>query len=228
VSILLFISALQTIPINITPETQGVTELAHNSGVLVSNFQSSSIHDLSSYIPTIIVGKLSLGRYQKWQNNQQEPHINRLLLSQIISRNPGISLRAIQRQAGLAMGVIQYHMRYLEDSEIESFKQGRSKHFFNINGHYSYEEKLWLSLTRNPNIKMILTSLGSENNAISQKDLVERTGNSRALISYYIKILRQQGILDDNVGNQKIQINSKYQSLSTRTYWENRQIDKIS
>jgi biotin operon repressor len=75
---------------------------------------------------------------------------------------------------------------------------------------------------------MILTSLGSENNAISQKDLVERTGNSRALISYYIKILRQQGILDDNVGNQKIQINSKYQSLSTRTYWENRQIDKIS
>ena len=226
ISIILFVSALQAFPANITPTVQIGTELVQDKGFVFSSIKSSSInrnfgnlfgnrlYDLSFPIPTVILAKITLDRYQKWQNNHQEPHINRILLSQIISHDPGISLREIQRTAGLAMGVIQYHMRYLEDSAIESFKQGRSKHFFEINGYYTYEEKLWLSLTRNPNIKLILMSLGSDKSAFSQKDLVDQTGNSRALISYYIKILKQQGILDNDVENQRLQINSKYMSLS--------------
>ena len=97
ISIILFVSALQAFPANITPTVQIGTELVQDKGFVFSSIKSSSInrnfgnlfgnrlYDLSFPIPTVILAKIALDRYQKWQNNHQEPHINRILLSQIIS-----------------------------------------------------------------------------------------------------------------------------------------------
>ncbi len=234
VTILLFISTLHVFNNHFGPQPQEVGVMIELSISSTRDLQTSvkqtcfgylfntKISEVASWIPTIFIGKISFERFQKWQNEKQEIPINRLLLKEIITQNPGISLREIQRSTGLAMGVIQYHLRFLENTVIESFKQGRSKHFFEVESQFSYEEKLWLSLIRNPTIKRILTSIGSENHPSSQKDLVLKTGNSRALISYYIKLLKQQGIIEINTERHKLRITQEYDLISNRNYWKSR------
>jgi DNA-binding transcriptional regulator GbsR (MarR family) len=234
VTILLFISTLHVFNNSFGPQPQEVGVMIEVSVSSTKDFQTSvkesflghlfntEISEATSWVPTFFIGKISFERFHKWNNQKQEIPINRRLLKEIITQNPGISLREIQRSTGLAMGVIQYHMRFLENTVIESFKQGRCKHFFEVESQFTYEEKLWLSLIRNPTIKRILTSIVSENNLSSQKDLVLKTGNSRALISYYIKLLKQQGIIETNTDRHKLRISTEYNLISSRNYWKSR------
>ncbi|MFX0084626.1 MAG: winged helix-turn-helix transcriptional regulator [Candidatus Hodarchaeota archaeon] len=234
VTILLFISTLHVLNNNFGYQPQEAGLMIEGSISSTRDLQTSvkesylgylfniKISEAASWIQTFFVGKVSFERFQKWQNSKQDTPINQRLLKEVIIQNPGISLREIQRSTGLAMGVIQYHLRFLENTVVESFKQGRSKHFFEVNSQFSYEEKLWLSLIRNPTIKRILTSIGSEDNLSYQKDLVLKTGNSRALISYYIKLLKQQGIIEINTERHKLRITPKYDLISSQNYWKSR------
>jgi DNA-binding MarR family transcriptional regulator len=152
-------------------------------------------------VPILFIGTVSPSR-QKWF--EKEKSKNKYQINETIENNPGITLREIQRATGLAMGVVQYHIHNLEkeDNQVESYKLGKSKHFFNIqNIQKSHIEMLWLSINRNTKVKNILLFLDSANQKeFRQKDIVIHTGFSKALVSYYIKNLKQQGIIeiDDN------------------------------
>ena len=232
VSVMIFIGAFQATNCNFIPETQDMpviidvgisSTLNFDISTKISNLNhllNSQVTEITSWIQSVLAGKIAIEGYQRWQNPKQEIPMNRITVKEIISYNPGISLREIQRSTGLAMGVLQYHLRFLEDGEIESLKQGRSKHFFEVKSQFSYEEKIFLSLTRNLKIRKILTSLSSTSTIYSQKDLVDQTGNSRALISYYIKILKQQGIIDCNSGDNKLRITADYELISKSKYWK--------
>ncbi|MFW9854910.1 MAG: winged helix-turn-helix transcriptional regulator [Candidatus Thorarchaeota archaeon] len=139
---------------------------------------------------------------------------NRALLHEEIVQNPGITLRELQRETSLALGVIQYHLRNLESNEtkIESFRLGRCRHFFERSARYSMKEKLWLASTRNSKIVTILTHITEKNGACFQKDLVVSTGYSRALVSYYIKNLRKKGFIE--VMENRLQIAEDFLTLS--------------
>ena len=179
-----------------------------------------SVHGALLFIGTISIGT------QKYQETKKEAsrNRNRLVIKETIDENPGISLREILRTTNLAMGVVQYHIRYLESGEvgeIESLKLGRSKHFFVCSSSFSIKEKVWFSLNRNKNIKGILDLLGTSSSQCSQKDLSLITGNSKSLISYYIKILRLKGIIEVENYQLKIsgeftEINHKFLSEKTR------------
>ncbi|MFX0050695.1 MAG: winged helix-turn-helix transcriptional regulator [Candidatus Hermodarchaeota archaeon] len=148
-------------------------------------------------MPILIIGKIVLN-HQKWDENKRQIPKNRILVKETIGNEPGISLREIQRKTGLAMGVIQYHLNQLESKEnqISSVKFGRCKHFFDNSSRYSSEEKLWLLLIRNEKIQSILTFMTENNDRCFQKDLVYNMGYSRALVSYYVKILKENGIIE--------------------------------
>ncbi|MFW9777844.1 MAG: winged helix-turn-helix transcriptional regulator [Candidatus Heimdallarchaeota archaeon] len=139
---------------------------------------------------------------------------NRDLIQETITQNPGITLREIQRETDLALGVIQYHLYNLELKEmtIESMKLGRCRHFFDRSAHYSIKEKSWLALTRNPKIAAILTHISNNNGICLQKDLVAFTGHSRALISYYVTNLRKQGLI--KVEENQLHIVEDYLAIS--------------
>lgn len=165
--------------------------------------ENSFKYSLSAlYLPYAAMG-IIINNQNKDNQIKRKSSDNREFIKILIEQNPGITLREVQRKSNLAMGVTQYHIRILEENgEIGNLKQGRSKHFF-VSSTYSNKEKLWFSLTRNSNIKDILDIIFSSK-LKSQKDLTMITGFSKALISYYIKLLKINGLLDRNVSTLKI------------------------
>ncbi|MHA2244851.1 MAG: winged helix-turn-helix transcriptional regulator [Candidatus Hodarchaeales archaeon] len=195
--IILFVGSFQGILNQNYLDNNVISEASHTGFSLVGIIPPNSDTESTLNLSLLIIGKVILDR-EKSLNLKADVPINRQIIKMTVVHNPGISLREIQRTTGLAMGVVQYHLRYLETEEIESFRHGRCKHFFDSDSSFSYKEKLWLSILRNPNIKSILTFLASNKNECFQKDLIDSTGNSRALISYYIKNLKQNGIIKGN------------------------------
>lgn len=153
----------------------------------------------TTYSVLLLIGTISLEKLKYLETKKQlSRNKNRVIIKAAITENPGISLREILRSTNLAMGVIQYHIRSLEsgECEIESLRFGRSKHFFLSSARFSIEQKLWFSLSRNQNIKNILELLVASDGHYSQKELSLFTGNSKSLISYYIKVLRLNGVIE--------------------------------
>ncbi len=145
----------------------------------------------------LIIATIGLDKQRYQEETKKDLPQNRVLIQEIIGRNPGISLRELQRKSGLGMGGIQYHIYQLESKIVESFKLGKCKHFFITSASLTSQEKIWYSLNRNDNIRNILKSLREAQNGCSQKDLTQYTGNSKSLISYYVKILKNYEIIED-------------------------------
>lgn len=165
----------------------------------------------TTYSVLLLIGKVSLENLKYLETKKPiSRNKNRVIIKTAITENPGIRLREIQRSTNLAMGVIQYHIRSLEseECEIESLRFGRSKHFFLSSAMFSIEQKLWFSLSRNQNIKNILEILVESDGHYSQKDLSLFTGNSKSLISYYIKVLRFNGVIE--VENHQLRISEDF------------------
>lgn len=146
----------------------------------------------------VIITTLSLDKQRHQEGTKKGLPQNRVLIQEMIAGNPGISLRELQRKTGLGMGGIQYHIYKLESEIVESFKLGKCKHFFISSARLTQQEKIWYSLNRNDNIRNILESLRETQNGCSQKDLTQYTGNSKSLISYYVKILKNHEIIEDH------------------------------
>jgi DNA-binding MarR family transcriptional regulator len=169
----------------------------------------------TTYSIILLIGTID---YQKLKYQETKRQLsrnkNRTLIKVTITENPGINLREIQRSTNLAMGVIQYHLRSLESEgcEIESLRFGRSKHFFLTSAGFSIEQKLWFSLSRNQNIKSILELVAVSGGHYSQKDLSHVTGYSKSLISYYIKILRFNGVIE--VEDRQLRISDDFSRLN--------------
>ncbi|MFX0085596.1 MAG: winged helix-turn-helix transcriptional regulator [Candidatus Hodarchaeota archaeon] len=159
----------------------------------------------------IMIGTISLDRERYHEELKKEIPLNRLIIQDIISKNPGISLREIQRMTNFGMGGIQYHIYQLELNIIESFKFGRCKHFFISSASFSAQEKILYSLKRNSNINDILEAIYLAQNGCSQKDLTNYTGNSKSLISYYVKILRNHGIIEET--NRILKLSDLYSQI---------------
>ncbi|UCG00943.1 MAG: winged helix-turn-helix transcriptional regulator [Candidatus Heimdallarchaeota archaeon] len=143
-------------------------------------------------LPIIFLGRWT---FENHQNDDEKIPVNRSIIKETIEESPGITLREIQRETGLAIGVIQYHIGRLETTEIEAFILGRCKHFFLKNHQFSIKEKMWFSVLRNKNVKTILQFLESKTSVCLQKDIVNFTGISKVMVSYYVKQLEQFGII---------------------------------
>jgi hypothetical protein len=182
------------------------------------------VHELFNVEPLLNWQLLLLGTHtsndQKCGTKQKDVPTKRMVIKETIERNPGIRLREVYRTTRFSMGVTQYHISCLEAEEIESIELGKCKHFFVQEADFSENEKTWLSIVRNPNVKKILQSLGSDKNHYYQKDIVKMTGISKGMVSYYVKQLKQFGIIDD--GYNQLIIQYKYLAMKNSDYWKNR------
>ena len=146
----------------------------------------------------VLISTISSDKQRYQEGPKKDLPQNLVLIQDMIRKNPGISLRELQRKTGLGMGGIQYHIYKLESNIVESFKLGKCKHFFIASARLTSQEKIWYSLNRNDNIRNILESLRETQNGCSQKDLTQYTGNSKSLISYYVKILKNHEIIEEH------------------------------
>ncbi|MFX0014039.1 MAG: winged helix-turn-helix transcriptional regulator [Promethearchaeota archaeon] len=166
---------------------------------------------------------------QKYQETKRKlsENKNRVIIKETISNNPGITFREIQRTTNLAMGVLQYHIHNLETEEtceIESFKFGKSKHFFVSGLCFSDTEKVWFSIIRNQTIKNLLNYIKIFPNQFSQKDLIHLTGSSKSLMSYYVRVLRQNGIVE--VSNHYLQISEDFSQIKQDSFFQKNMISE--
>lgn len=145
----------------------------------------------------IVIGTIYLEKNSA-KGDKRNNTRNYILIKEVISENPGVHLRSIQRITGLSMGVIQYYLHSLEKiPEVESLKLGRNKHFFVLSYKFTDEEKVFRSLMQNENIKNILLIVSSfEDHGCTQKQISELLGISKALTSYYIKNLQKYGVIE--------------------------------
>jgi predicted transcriptional regulator len=201
-----FFHLLSLLPIIQSPEGSEILGSPVCSSNLLTTVQSSTIQYPDVIIrvkeilkpvklfnlPIIFIGRWT---FENHRDCDEKIPANRSIIKETIEHSPGITLREIQRETGLAIGVIQYHLGRLETTEIEAFQLGRCKHFFLKQFHFSLKEKMWFSVLRNKNVRIILQFLESKTNVCLQKDIVSFTGISKVMVSYYVKQLEQFGII---------------------------------
>jgi predicted transcriptional regulator len=182
---------------------------------LIENIQTEKLFSLEkiSNIQIILLGRISQSKLCS-RNIISENATKKNVIHEVIVQTPGITLRQIQRKTGFALGVIQYHINRFDSTDIESLYLGRCKHFFSYQAQFTTTEKTGLAVIRNQNVKSILQSVNTKNQAYSQKNIAEETGLSKFLVSYYIKQLKQLGIVTHNGNCIKIENNYHFLKYS--------------
>lgn len=117
---------------------------------------------------------------------------NKLRIKGLIYLLPGIHLRQLQRMLGLSFHSTRYHVQSLSGSgEILRRQEGRYSRLY---PSLTCENDLALySIMRNKTARIILKALTS-GEALSNKELTEKTGLAKSTVSEHI-----QSLLDDRV-----------------------------
>jgi hypothetical protein len=153
-------------------------------GILTKAFSPSTIFAL-------VLGTVAAER----KNDERAPKLRDLIVSEI-SQSPGIHLRELHRSIGCAMGALQYHLKYLEDTgQLVTVKVGNSKHFFDADYSDDMNVLTLCAMSRNPTIRTILEQVFEEGR-VTQADLSRKMTLDKSLISYYTGSLLDAGILN--------------------------------
>ena len=109
--------------------------------------------------------------------------------------NPGVYLREMSEDLGLAMGVVQYHTWVLsKNGEIEECRTGRYRRFFGA-AKYGEIERTVISLLRQGTAGRILTLL-SDGPPLTHMKLADLLGISSQALTWHMKRLESMGILE--------------------------------
>lgn len=121
---------------------------------------------------------------------------NRRLLYDLIRGNPGQKPRDLQRATGLARVVVQHHLRMLAAHQLVIARSaGRARAYFPPEGLPSAGELAAIELLRDPTRRRIADALREASGALTQAELVERTGLSQRLVSYHLARLEERGLV---------------------------------
>ncbi|MBI5000489.1 MAG: helix-turn-helix domain-containing protein [Euryarchaeota archaeon] len=119
---------------------------------------------------------------------------NRRAIYQLVSKFPGIHLRAVQKRLGLQMGVLEYHLNYMEkESILASQTDGYRKLYF-VREAVSHPDKASLSLMRQEILRRIVMLILLKEKA-SFKDIMDEFKLSKSTISFHLKKLTEGNVL---------------------------------
>lgn len=135
-----------------------------------------------------------------------------------IINNPGAYFSEIVENTALNRGTVQYHLQILETkNKIEAFEDGGKTRYFQNNSDYSKEEKKVLMTLQNLTNQRIISEIlnGKCNTNIA---LAREIGVSRATISWYVKNLKETGLIKETKRGRNIiyKINTSYKTLIKR------------
>ncbi len=112
-----------------------------------------------------------------------------------IVASPGLHFREIQRRVGIATGSIDYHLHYLHrHALIRTEKVGKYVRYYPFTKNFSDEEKKFLSLLRQKNVRRILIYT-IEKRTANPADIAAVLGFSPSTLSWYLKKLEETGII---------------------------------
>ena len=125
----------------------------------------------------------------------------RLRIKLLVSLQPGLHLRELQRQIGLSFSSTRYHVNKLaKEGEIDRVEDSGYSRIFPAGTDYN--DKILLSFVRKKTDHRILSSLLTENH-LSQQRLCDLTGLSKSTISEHIATLQELGIVRAKTGPER-------------------------
>jgi predicted transcriptional regulator len=135
-----------------------------------------------------------------------------------IKTKPGVYFSEIVENTGLNRGTVQYHLQILETkNKIEGYEDSGKIRYFLNNSKYSEEEKKVLVTLQNTTNQRIISEIFYDkcNTNIA---LAREFGVSRATISWYLKSLKETGLIKETKRGRNIiyRINTSYRTLIKR------------
>jgi predicted transcriptional regulator len=115
---------------------------------------------------------------------------------------PGAHFRDIHRKLGISTGVVEYHLKYLQDKGMVTARaEGRYKRYY-IEGTIGSEDKTLMAILRQEIPRRILTHV-LLNPGTTHKQLQELFKISASTLSFHLSKLTRGGILQQHrVGRQ--------------------------
>lgn len=140
---------------------------------------------------------------------------NRARIYEYIKTRPGAYLSEIIEKAGIDRGAARYHIKILKaHHKIEAYRESGKTRYFQNNSTYGEEEKKVVSALQNATNQRIISEIqnGKCNTNLA---LAREIGVSRATISWYVKNLKETGLIDETrIGRSIIyRVNPSYETL---------------
>jgi DNA-binding MarR family transcriptional regulator len=112
-----------------------------------------------------------------------------------IYANPGVYLRELSEDTGLAMGVVEYHVwALLKDGKVEDFRSGRFRRFF-ATAMYGETEQKVISLMRQETPSRILSTLSKEEE-VTHVGLAATLGVTSQALTWQMGRMRGMGVIE--------------------------------
>lgn len=140
----------------------------------------------------------------------------RMDILRFVEDNPGSHFRLICSSLGLCIGVVQYHVRRLEEEgQVYSKQFGRYRRFYQSNV-FDSKSMIIISMLRIGTVRSIVRVLLDEG-SVRHTVLADRVGVSSQALSWYIKRLSEAGLVSSTVEEGlRYTINVDSQEMITR------------
>ncbi|MDD1771913.1 MAG: helix-turn-helix domain-containing protein [Methanomassiliicoccales archaeon] len=119
---------------------------------------------------------------------------NRRRIFDIIRSRPGTFMREIERESGLQVGVLTYHLRLLTEAGlVHKEDEGNHERYFPSDGFVLTDRRM-ISHLRNRSTRALLMYV-LDKGMISFKNLQSALGISKSTLSYHLKRLSAAGMV---------------------------------
>ena len=123
-----------------------------------------------------------------------EDNSNTKKVLQYIQAKPGIHLREIKRDLGMAMGTIQYHLNLLEkQGKIISERQSFRKFYFPV-GLFAENQRKILKIIKQDTVREILLFIVAKKNP-TQQEIVNEIHISAASVNWHLDRLKKTDLI---------------------------------
>ena len=135
---------------------------------------------------------------------------NRVAILDVVCEYPGIHIRALARNTGLEIALVQYHLKaLLEDGLVEMREQGGYTRYYptkKAGGNVvdPMDVHLLATLREEPALLIVLTLL--DQGMLTHRELADETGIGKSTLSYHLAKLAQAGLIERTPGTTRIQL----------------------
>ena len=143
-----------------------------------------------------------LGGYRRIYRSNVLKNTNRDRIYRFINSNPGTYPNEIIKETGLNRGVVEHHLKTLENQNmVVSRKVCGKSHYFLNESTYGEKEKVLLAALKNErHRRIILEILNCEQ--ITHKTLAGKIGVSAPTINWHIRHLKEEGIVSADMNGR--------------------------
>ncbi len=148
-----------------------------------------------------LLGLLLVPLYTKIKREKVMDHFIRGRIYEFICSNPGVNYSSIKEQFKLTNGTVTYHLSMLERQEFIRAKQdGIYKRYFSNNGGPAVSDVQPMSL------QLSIAKAIREEPGMTQKEIATRLGSSKQLVSYHLRNMKKDGLLDTHRDGRSVRI----------------------